>query len=451
MKRAFAFLFACIFSVLCFLPTVSASVYNPDTIYSVKASSVYIVNTDTNIIVYEQEPAKQVPAGGLTKLMTIALLLTNYGDQLDTRTFQMPYAISDYVHGTDNADMRTNETFTLREAMIAMLLRNANDAAMGMAYQLTNGDLTSWVSQMNSLSRRIGTTDSTWTDACGLSAGNVTTAVDMYLILRYLMQFDAFVQAAALPSFSMPAKERHSSPSILVNHNVALNKVNGGRFYRSSMKGGMCDVLAYKNDHGPQSYVSWASQHGETYIFCVMDSPDSCDDYGYTNRRPALYETTHLMDWVFDSFIIQPALATDVAIAQVNVKYSSASSVLVLYPDDSMMTILPSSSDGSATQKFFHLPDHVYAPIHKGDVIGSVELKLAGETIGSVNLLAGQDIERSPLLYGIAQFQDFLGSLYLRVVLILSLLSLGGYALWSLYLNLNGAARRRYHGRKRHK
>ena len=30
--------------------------------------------------------------------------------------------------------MRSNETFTYREAMYAMLTRNANEAAMGLAY-----------------------------------------------------------------------------------------------------------------------------------------------------------------------------------------------------------------------------------------------------------------------------------------------------------------------------
>ena len=40
----------------------------------------------------------------------------------------------------------------------------------------------------------------------------------------------------------------------------------------------------------------------------VMDSPDSCDTLGYANRRPALFETVKLMDWVFDSFSIQAAL-----------------------------------------------------------------------------------------------------------------------------------------------
>ena len=90
-------------------------------------------------------------AGGLTKYMTLAVLLTNYAAQLDN-TFQMPFAISDYVYNTNNADMRYNETFTYREAMYAMLTRNANEAAMGVAYTLAGGDLGGWVAQMKTLS-----------------------------------------------------------------------------------------------------------------------------------------------------------------------------------------------------------------------------------------------------------------------------------------------------------
>lgn len=430
MKKTAAFLLALVLLISCLALPAAAAGYDPSAVYAVQAGSAYIVNTDTNIIMYQKNSTEQVRAGGLTKLMCAALVLTNYSDELDTTTFAMPFAISDYVYGTDNADMRSGETFTLREALYAMLLRNANDAAMGMAYQLSGNDLSGWVSQMNSLSQRIGTTASTWTDACGLDSGNVTNAVDMYLILRYLMEFDAFVEIAGTPVFSMPAKEKHSNPSLLVNQNVAVNQSSGGKFYRSAMQGGMCDVLAYKNDHGTQSYVSWATKNGETYIFCVMNSPDECDDYGYSNRRPALCETTKLIDWVYENFSIQSALDTDLALAEVAVKYSSDTDTLMLYPDDSMLTILPSSSDGTATQKFFNLPEYVYAPIQQGDVVGTVELRLAGETIGIVNLIAGQDVSRNPLLYAVAKFQDFLGSLYLRVVLILSAGAVGLYGLW---------------------
>ena len=429
MKRLFTLFFAVVLTVSCFVMPASA-MFDPSPVYEVQAPSAYIVNTDTNIILYEKNSTQQVSAGGLTKLMCAALVLTNYGDELDTRTFQMPFAISDYVYGTDNADMRSGETYTLREALYAMLLRNANDAAMGMAYQLSGNDLAGWVSQMNSLSQQIGTTNSTWTDACGLDDGNVTTAVDMYLILRYLMGFDAFVEIAGSPTFEMPAKEKHTKSFILTNQNVALNKASGGKFYRSAMKGGMCDVMAYKNDSGTQSYVSWASSEGETYIFCVMGSPDTVDTYGYSNRRPALYETTQLIDWVYSSFSVQAALDPDQALAEIPVKYSSETDTLLLYPDDQMMTILPSTSDNSVTQKFFHLPESVAAPIKQGDLIGTVEIKLAGETIGVVNLVAGQDVNLNPVLFTISELQAFFHSLYLKVVLVLSAIALALYGIW---------------------
>ena len=213
---------------------------------------------------------------------------------------------------------------------------------------------------------------------------------------------------------------------------MALNKASGGKFYRSAMRGGMCDVLAYKNDSGTQSYVSWASQDGETYIFCIMGVADTVDTYGYANRRPALYETTQLMDWVYSSFSVQAALDPDQALAEIPVKYSSETDTLLLYPDDQMMTILPSSSDSTVTQKFFHLPESVAAPVKQGDIVGTVELRLAGETIGVVNLIAGQDVNRNPVLYGVAQFQAFLGSLYLKVVLTLSAAALLVYGVWRL-------------------
>ena len=59
-----------------------------------------------------------------------------------------------------------------------------------------------------------------------------------------------------------------------------------------------------------------------------------------------------------------------------------------------------------------------------------MELRLAGETIGVANLVAGQDVNRNPVLYGVAQFQAFLGSLYLKVVLALSAAALALYGVW---------------------
>ena len=102
-----------------------------------------------------------------------------------------------------------------------------------------------------------------------------------------------------------------------------------------------------------------------------------------------------------------------------------------------MMTLLPSTGDGSVTQKYFHLPDSVCAPVQQGDVVGTVELKLAGETIGVVDLIAGQDVSLNPLLFTVARFREFLGSLYLKVVITLSIISIIIYFAWVLLNNWN--------------
>ena len=62
MKRIFALVlsFAVLFSCL-LLP--AGAMFDPTPVYQVQAQSAYIVNTDTNIIVYDKDSAKQVPAG----------------------------------------------------------------------------------------------------------------------------------------------------------------------------------------------------------------------------------------------------------------------------------------------------------------------------------------------------------------------------------------------------
>ncbi len=443
MKKLLA-LFCTLAVTLTLLAVPAAAVgYDPSATYAVQAASAYVVNTDTNVILYEKNSEQQMPAKGLTKLMCAALVLTNYKDVLDTTTFQMTSAVSDYVYNTDYADLRPGETFTVREALYAMLLRNANDAAMGMAYQLSGNDLTGWVSQMNSLSQKIGTTGSTWTDACGISDGNVTTARDMYLIERYLMDFDAFKEIEKSSLFVMPAKEKHAATSNLLNVNVMVNQTSGGQYYRSAVQGGTVDVKGYKADSGTQSCVSWATQDGATYIFSIMGSPDTCDTYGYDSRRPALFETTKLVDWVFGNFTIQSALDTTQPLCEVKVEYATNDSLL-LYPADDLKTILPSASDSSATQKVYNLPDKVYAPVKQGDVVGSVTLVLAGESIGTVDLLAGQDVQRNPVLFAVSRLTQFFSSLYFKVVVVLSLLCFLFYVGWFLYhayINRNDAPR----------
>ena len=93
----------------------------------------------------------------------------------------------------------------------------------------------------------------------------------MYLILRYLMSFDAFVDISSAPTFTMPAKEKHTKSFVLLNQNVALNKTSGGSFYRKSMQGGMCDVMAYKK-RPRRPELCFVGQSGRLHLYLLHDA-----------------------------------------------------------------------------------------------------------------------------------------------------------------------------------
>ena len=437
MKKFCAILFSFVLVLMLALPVAAEDAAGEsdslfDTAPALTAPAGYVVNLDTNIVVYEKNSETQLSAASLTKMMTTLLLLENYQDQLDSISLTAPSYIYDLIWeqstNASTADIRRGETQSLRNLLYAMLLPSGNEAAYIVADYMGGGSIDNFVAMMNDEAKAVGCTGTTFVDPCGLNPNNITTARDAYLILRALTAYDVFATVIATPSYDMGTNDRYTTPGTYIIQNTD-KLVTNSSYHRDYTRGGKTGSLGEW-----QNFAGWHSQNGESYISVLLNVPYDADPEG---MRPALAETGTIMDWVFDSFSIQAALDTDLTIAEIPVRYSSDTDTLQLYPNDSMMTLLPSTSDGTVTQKYFHLPDYVCAPIQQGDVVGTVELKLAGETIGVVELIAGQDVARNPLLFGVDKVKEFLTSLYLKVVLVLSLIAALICGLWLLCTNWN--------------
>ena len=72
MKRIVTLFLSLILLLSCLCAPASA-LFDPSLFYEVQARSAYIVNTDTNIIVYDKESSRQVPAGGRSEEHTSEL------------------------------------------------------------------------------------------------------------------------------------------------------------------------------------------------------------------------------------------------------------------------------------------------------------------------------------------------------------------------------------------
>ena len=65
------------------------------------------------------------------------------------------------------------------------------------------------------------------------------------------------------------------------------------------------------------------------------------------------------------------------------------------------MTLLVQKGAEDAIELVPNLPESLSAPVHEGDIVGSVDIVRGGEVLGSVNVAAAQTVERQSLADGL--------------------------------------------------
>ena len=188
------------------------------------------------------------------------------------------------------ADIRMGEPHTLRSLMYASLLPSAADASMIIANVVSGGNISNFVYQMNSKAKELGCTSTVFVDPVGMSLENVTTARDMYLILRYALSFDVLKEAMTTLKFDMGqdggGANRYAAGTYnLFSTNRMADEQLGAEYHRAYNQGGKTGTL-----EDWQNFAGWHvnTESGESYISVVLNSPISLDSYGYPTKRPAL-------------------------------------------------------------------------------------------------------------------------------------------------------------------
>lgn len=429
MKKFCAILFSFVLVLIIALPVAAEGESSTlaDNAPSLTAPAAYVVNLDTNIVVYEKNSETPLSAASLTKLMTTLLLLENYQDQLDSISLTAPSYVYDLIWeqstNASSADIRRGETQSLRNLLYAMLLPSGNEAAYIVSDYMGGGSIDNFVAMMNDEAKAVGCTGTTFVDPCGLNPNNITTARDAYLILRALTAYDVFSTVVGTPSYDMGTNDRYTTPGTYIIQTTD-KLITNSSYHRDYTKGGKTGSLGEW-----QNFAGWHSQDGESYISILLNVPYDADPEG---MRPALVETATIMDWVFDTYTIAPALDTTQPITEVRVAYSTQADTVMLYPADNMMTLLPRDGGAALTEQVFNVPDQLPAPIKQGDIVGTVTLTIEGETIGTADLIAGSDVSRNQLLYTISRVSLFFSSTYFKVVVILTMLVIGAYLIFTV-------------------
>jgi len=365
------------------------------------AAAYYLYNFENDRVLCEGGTDTALYPASTVKLMTGILAVEKFGNDLEQRIT----ITSDMLKTAagNKLGLVAGEEVSVKDMLYATLEGGYNDAALVLACGV-GGSVDEFVSMMNTKASLLGAFDTHYTNPTGLhDDAMITTAADTAKIAKCAAEMPLIVEITSSPKYVMDKTNLKDFRNIY-NRNCLISKfydtydtpyryeratgMNAG----STGKAGSVVVATAKNDDGDL-----------TYLAIVMGAhSDENVNYAYAGAIT-------LFDWAFSAWGYIDVLAEESVICEVPVSLSSAVDYVTLSPKKSLRVYLPTSVDPKTDIEYSYttLHEEIAAPIKKGDVAGAVTAIYKGEIMGSSDLVTNIDVERSELLYTLAQIEEF--------------------------------------------
>lgn len=162
-------------------------------------SAAGLFDINHNKVIYAKNIHERLNPASLTKVMT-ALMAIKYGNTEDTIICSENVKITE--SGATLCGLKQGDKLTLNQALHALLINSANDAAIAIAEHI-GGSVEGFAAMMNEEAVLLGATNSHFVNPHGLTENeHYVTAYDMYLIMNAAMQYELFNEIIHMSEYS---------------------------------------------------------------------------------------------------------------------------------------------------------------------------------------------------------------------------------------------------------
>jgi len=353
---------------------------------TVESPSAIVIDEETGRVLYERDSAKRRPMASTTKIMTAVLIL----ESMDLST---PVTVSQKAAETIEPKtwLRTGDVLTVEELMYALMIRSANSAAVALA-EACSGSVEAFAARMNAKAAELGMEDTHFVNPNGLDAeGHYSTAADMAVLGRYAMQDPLFRKIVDTESYTVQLEGR-SSPTVFTSTNKLLTTYD----WVTGIKTGL-------TPRAEQCLVGAATKDGVSVISVLLGQPAS--DICWT-------ESKAMLEYGLSQFKHLTLLDEGVAVAMASVPYKLDGRIQLVTDGPVEYTLY---KDDEVTASVV-VDKPLVLPVETGERYGRVVLTVAGDTVGTVDLIADGSFEKttlgSKLTYYWDRFSRWVGRLF---------------------------------------
>jgi D-alanyl-D-alanine carboxypeptidase (penicillin-binding protein 5/6) len=355
---------------LLFPAGVSAS---PD----ISCEAAVLMDIDNGQILYQKNIDQRVYPASTTKILTalVAIKKGNFEDMVNVSRDAC-------LVGGSHIGLQEDEIVNFNDLLYIMMLSSANDAAVAVAEHI-GGSVEGFAGAMNEEARALGAVSSNFTNPHGLhDPDHYTTAGDMALIAREAMGNSVFKKIAGTYHYKvkrvLPRPVNGIPQEDFVNHNKLLWR--SSRYEYPDATG----VKTGYTDEARNCLVASAERNGRRLLAVVMKA-ESFSMYT---------DAAALLDYGFNDFNRVELVKAGAEISRAAVKKGVTGEVGVV-AGRSLYYNLPGEGIDNVDKRIY-IDGYIAAPLEKGQKVGTMYFSWEGKGIGSIDLVAGQDVEKNP-------------------------------------------------------
>lgn len=423
LKKTFSIIFVFFLIILSVFSPISASAYEV-TSFEITAKAGMLVSLDTGEMLYENNIDKKVYPASIAKIMTALLMIESDKWNPDAKV-TLTKDILDMVLGTGLAVslLEEGEEFTQLDMLYMVLVSSFGDITYLAA--ITYGEtVENFVDMMNQKAEELGLTGTHYSNPVGLHEEQTYTTVrDIYTLAKHALQYDIFKTVTSVSRHKV-STTKGTTRTLSTTNFLLDSSTNYYYTYASGIKTG------FTNEAG-RCLVSTASYNGYNYMCVLMNCPNS------PSKRYEFAESKQLYRWAFNNFSFKEVAKSNEPVCEIPVEYSVETDFVPLYFKKPFVTILPNEADDSTLVVKTKFDTEVAkAPIKKGDVLGKAEVMYAEKVIGTVDLVAGNDVSSSALLVFATHVKNFFTSIYMKLFYAVVAIVVIAFIIMCIRLNL---------------
>ena len=298
------------------------------------------------------------------------------------------------IYGESLLELQPGERVSVRDLLYGLILRSGNDAAYDLALAAA-GSEDAFVRQMNLRAAALGLPDTHYANPIGLDeAGNYSSALDLAVLARRLLDDPAFAEIAA----SREAELRSLRP---VRRIETLNDFLLAEPWATGVKTGHTFGADYV-------LVGSGQRKGVELISAVL---------GTWTETARDAETTELLEYGFSLYRKRTPIRRGQVFATPAVSYTDDELAL-----RAARTVATGVRRGQRLELRVRAPEEVEGPLRRGTRLGRVAVLVDGAPTASVPLLAAHAVSEASAL---DRARSFASDNALWLVLALSAILIG--------------------------